>query len=109
MRKRPAFLAAPLLALLAAVGAGACTPTVKVAEPDIVMKSPVAPAALTSCLAVKLGEKFRDHRPIVERYRGVREITIESPRGEKLAFVTVESDLAGGSITRIRRITTGGA
>lgn len=100
MRKRPAFLAGPLLAILAATGMGACTPTVKVAEPDIVMKSPVAPAVLTSCLAVKLGERFRDQRPVVDRYRGVHEITIESPRGEKLAFVTVESDLAGGSITR---------
>ncbi len=100
MSKRPAFLAAPLFAALAALGAGACTPTVKVAEPDIVMKSPVAPRALTSCLAVKLGENFRDRRPTVDIYRGVHEITIDSPRGEKLAFVTVEPDFAGGSVTR---------
>lgn len=100
MRTRPAFLAAPTLAILAAVGIGACTPTVKVAEPDIVMKSPVAPGVLASCLAVKLGDRFRDRRPTVDRYRGIREITIDSPRGEKLAFVTVESDRAGGSITR---------
>ncbi len=100
MRKRPAFLAAPLIAVLAALSAGACTPTSKVAEPDIVMKSPVAPAALTSCLAVKLGERFRDQRPIVDPYSGVHEITLDSPPGEKLAIVTVESDRAGGSITR---------
>ena len=100
MRKRPAFLAAPLLAILAALGLAGCTPTVKVAEPDIVMKSPVAPKVLTRCLAVKLGENFRDHRPTVDIYRGVNEITIDSPRGEKLAFVTVEPDYAGGSVTR---------
>lgn len=100
MRRRPAFLAAPVLAILAATGVGACTPTVKVAEPDIVMKSPVAPPALTSCLAVKLGENFRDRRPTVDVYRGIHEITIDSPRGEKLAFVTVESDRAGGSNVR---------
>lgn len=99
MRKDAAFLAAPLLAFLAA-GVGACTPTLKVAEPDIVMKSPVAPRSLTGCLATRLGEKFRDRRPIVDFYRGVHEITIDSPRGEKLAFVTVEPDLAGGSIVR---------
>ena len=34
-------ISAPLLAILLATGA--CTPTSKVAEPDIVMKSPVAP------------------------------------------------------------------
>jgi hypothetical protein len=97
MKKRPAFLAALLLAILAAMALGACTPTSKVAEPDIVMKSPVMPETLTPCLAYKLGEQFRDRRPTVDYYRGVHEITIDSPRGEKLAFVTVESDLAGGS------------
>jgi len=97
MKKRPAFLAAPLLAALAAMALGACTPTSKVAEPDIVMKSPVTPETLTPCLAYKLGEQFRDRRPTVDYYRGVHEITIDSPRGEKLAFVTVESDFAGGS------------
>ncbi len=100
MKRYPAFLAAPLLALLAAMGIGACTPAAKVAEPDIVAKSRLAPRALASCLAVKLGENFRDHRPTVDVYRGVHEITIESPRGEKLAFVTVESDRAGGSKVR---------
>jgi len=55
MKRNPAFLAAPLLAILAATGA--CTPTSKVAEPDIVMKSPVAPNVLAPCLAIKLGER----------------------------------------------------
>ena len=100
MRVRPAFLARSLLALAMAMGVGACTPTVKVAEPDIVMKSPVPPKLLTPCLATRLGENFRDRRPIVDYYRGVHEITIDSPRGEKLAFVTVESDYAGGSTVR---------
>jgi len=100
MKKRPAFLAAPLLATLVAMGVGACTPAIKVAEPDIVMKSPVMPDVLTPCLATKLGQQFRDHRPTVDVYRGVREITVDSPRGEKLAFVEVESDLAGGSNVR---------
>ena len=100
MRIRPAFIAAPLLAVLATLGLAGCTPTVKVAEPDIVMKSPVGPKTLSRCLAVKLGENFRDHRPSVDIYRGVHEITIDSPRGEKLAFVTVEPDYAGGSVTR---------
>jgi len=98
MKRNPAFLAAPLLAILAATAA--CTPTSKVAEPDIVMKSPVAPSVLAQCLAVKLGERFRDQRPTVDRYEGIHEITIESPRGEKLAFVEVQSDYAGGSTVR---------
>jgi hypothetical protein len=100
MKRHPAFLAAPLLAFLAATALGACTPTSKVAEPDIVMKSPVAPQVLASCLAIKLGENFRDQRPTVDTYRGIHEITIDSPRGEKLAFVEVESDYAGGSTVR---------
>jgi hypothetical protein len=100
MRRHPAFLAAPLLAILAAAGVGACTPTIKVAEPDIVMKSPVAPNVLTQCLAIKLGQNFRDQRPTVDTYRGIHEITIESPRGEKLAFVEIEPDYAGGSNVR---------
>ncbi|HEV8391401.1 MAG TPA: hypothetical protein VGQ35_16235 [Dongiaceae bacterium] len=100
MNRRPAFLAAPLLAILAATGIGACTPTSKVAEPDIVMKSPVPPDILTACLATKLGQNFRDQRPTVDAYRGVHEITIDSQRGEKLAFVEVESDFAGGSNVR---------
>jgi hypothetical protein len=100
MTKRPAFLAAPLLAVLAALALGACTPTSKVAEPDIVLKSPVRPDDLASCLAYKLGEQFRDNRPTVDVYRGIHEITIDSPRGEKLAFVEVETDYAGGSFVR---------
>jgi hypothetical protein len=98
MKRNPAFLAAPLLAILAATSA--CTPTSKVAEPDIVMKSPVAPNVLAPCLAIKLGQNFRERRPTVDIYRGVHEITIESPRGEKLAFVEVQSDYAGGSTVR---------
>jgi hypothetical protein len=98
MKRNPAFLAAPLLAIL--VATGACTPASKVAEPDIVMKSPVAPNVLAPCLAIKLGERFRDQRPIVDIYAGIHEITIESPRGEKLAFVEVQSDYAGGSTVR---------
>jgi hypothetical protein len=100
MTRHPAFLAASLLAFVAAVSIGACTPTSKVAEPDIVMKSPVAPKELARCLAIKLGQNFRDLRPTVDIYRGVHEISINSPRGEKLAFVEVESDYAGGSVTR---------
>lgn len=99
MKRRPALLAAPLLAA-ALAATGACTPTSKVAEPDIVMKSPVAPNVLAQCLAYKLGERFRDQRPVVDIYGGIHEITIESPRGEKLAFVEVQSDYAGGSTVR---------
>ena len=98
MKRNPAFLAAPLLA--ATLAATGCTPTSKVAEPDIVMKSAVPPNVLAPCLAVKLGERFRDQRPVVDIYAGVHEITIESPRGEKLAFVEVQSDYAGGSTVR---------
>src|SRR5687767_12101929 len=104
MTRHPAFLAAPMLgralAVLAAVALAACTPTSKVAEPDIVMKSAVMPDILAPCLAYKLGQQFRDHRPMVAFYRGVHEITVDSPRGEKLAFATVESDFAGGSLVR---------
>ncbi len=96
MMKHPAFLAA-LVATLAAVALAACTPTSKVAEPDIVMKSAVRPDVLTRCLATKLGHHFRDHRPSVVEYRAVHEITVDSPRGEKLAFVIVAPDGAGGS------------
>lgn len=98
MEKRPAILAGPALALAAGLALGACTPTSKVAEPDIVMKSAVIPQVLTPCLATRLGQQFRDHRPSVDYYRGIHEISIDSPRGEKLAFVTVESDRAGGSV-----------
>jgi len=97
MKRNPAFLAAPVLAVLAAAILGACTPATKVAEPDIVMKSVVPPDALTRCIAYQLGLHFRDRRPTVDYYRGVHEITVDSQRGEKLAFVTVESDYAGGS------------
>jgi hypothetical protein len=100
MTRRPAFVAASLLALVAAAGIGACTPTSKVAEPDIVMKSQVRPDVLAPCLAVELGRIFRDRRPTVDLYRGIHEITVDSPRGEKLAFVEVQSDYAGGSTVR---------
>lgn len=95
--KRPALFAGLLAVALAAAG---CTPTSKVAEPDIVMKSAVPPDELAPCLATELGRIFRDHRPRVEIYRGMHEIIVDSPRGEKLAFVTVESDLADGSLVR---------
>ncbi len=98
MMKRPALLAASLVATLAAWALAACTPTSKVAEPDIVMKSTVRPDALARCLATRLGQQFRDHRPKLVAYRGIHEITVDSPRGEKLAFVTVERDWANGSI-----------
>lgn len=79
-------------------GLAACTPTSKVAEPDIVMKSAVMPDILAPCLAAKLGQQFRDHRPRRVEYREIHEITVDSPRGEKLAFVTVAPDFAGGSV-----------
>ncbi|HEY1382914.1 MAG TPA: hypothetical protein VGF43_04830 [Dongiaceae bacterium] len=62
------------------------------------MKSAVPPQALVPCVATQLGRQFRDRRPTVDYYRGVHEITVDSQRGEKLAFVTVESDYAGGSV-----------
>jgi hypothetical protein len=95
--RRPALFAGSLLAALAA-GLAACTPTSKVAEPDIVMKSAVPPHMLAPCLATELGRNFRDLRPTVDLYRGMHEITVDSPRGEKLAFVTVEPDFADGSV-----------
>ncbi|MGH6892191.1 MAG: hypothetical protein ACREEP_08040 [Dongiaceae bacterium] len=98
MMKRPALLAAPLVATLAALALAACTPTSKVAEPDIVMKSPVMPDVLAPCLAMRLGQQFRDHRPKLVEYRQIHEITVDSQRGEKLAFVTIEPDWAQGSI-----------
>jgi hypothetical protein len=98
MIKHPAFLAAPLAATLLAVAVVACTPTSKVAEPDIVMKSAVMPDILAPCLAFKLGQQFRDNRPRLVEYREIYEISVDSPRGEKLAFVTVAPDFAGGSV-----------
>jgi hypothetical protein len=98
MTKHTAFFAATLVVTLAGAALVACTPTSKVAEPDIVMKSAVMPDILAPCLAFKLGQQFRDHRPRLVEYREIHEITVDSPRGEKLAFVTVEPDWAGGSI-----------
>lgn len=95
--RRPALFAGFLAATLAA-GLAGCTPTSKVAEPDIVMKSAAAPDVLAPCLAAELGRIFRDQRPTVDIYRGMHEITVDSPRGEKLAFVTVEPDLSDGSV-----------
>ena len=101
MRRPALFAGFPWLAIgLAVVAAGlaGCTPTSKVAEADIVMKSAVPPHELAPCLAVELGRVFRDQRPTVDIYRGMHQITVDSPRGEKLAFVTVETDLADGSV-----------
>ena len=63
------------------------------------MKSPVA-QRVAQRLAIKLGEQFRDQRPIVDSYDGSHEIAVESPRGEKFAFVEVQSDYAGSSTVR---------
>lgn len=97
MRRSYAFLAG-LLALGAPFGLGACTPASLVAQPDIVMKSAVPPAALAPCVADNLGRQMRDPRPKLVYYRGLHEISVTSPRGDLLAFMTVEPDWASGSI-----------
>lgn len=106
MRRSYAFLAGlparlvPILgAALGMLGAlGACTPTSLVAQPDIVMKSAVPPGTLAPCVADNLGRQMRDPRPKLVYYRGIHEISVSSPRGDLLAFMTVEPDWANGSI-----------
>ncbi|HWA49935.1 MAG TPA: hypothetical protein VG742_16805 [Dongiaceae bacterium] len=100
MRRSYAFLAGLLapLALGATLALGGCTPTSLVAQPDIVMKSAVPPATLAPCIAQDLGRQMRDIRPKLVYYRGIHEISVNSPRGDLLAFLTVEQDWANGSI-----------
>ena len=98
MRRSYAFLAGFLVTLGATVALGGCTPTSLVAQPDIVMKSAVPPATLAPCIAQDLGRQMRDGRPKLVYYRGIHEISISSPRGDLLAFLTVEQDWANGSI-----------
>jgi hypothetical protein len=100
MRRSYAFLAgflAPLV-LGATLALGGCTPTSLVAQPDIVMKSAVPPATLAPCIAQEVGRQMRDARPKLVYYRGIHEISVNSPRGDLLAFLTVEQDWASGSI-----------
>lgn len=96
MKHRYALLAGFLAGLAAALGG--CTPTSLVAQPDIVMKSAVAPAALAPCVTAELGRQMRDPRPKLVSYRGIHEISVTSPRGDLLAFMTVEPDWSTGSI-----------
>jgi len=96
MRRSYAFIAG-FLALGATALAG-CTPTSLVAQPDIVMKSALPPATLAPCVADNLGRQMRDTRPKLVYYRGIHEISVNSPRGDLLAFMTVEQDWANGSI-----------
>jgi hypothetical protein len=97
MRASYAFLAG-FLALGAALALAGCTPTSLVAQPDIVMKSALPPATLAPCVADNLGRQMRDTRPKLVHYRGIHEISVTSPRGDLLAFMTVERDWANGSI-----------
>ncbi len=94
MRQSYAFIAG----FLAAITLAGCTPTSLVAQPDIVMKSAVPPATLAPCIAQDLGRQLRDSRPKLVYYRGIHEISVSSPRGDLLAFLTVEQDWANGSI-----------
>jgi hypothetical protein len=97
MRRSYAFLAG-FLTVLGAIALGGCTPTSLVAQPDMVMKSAVPPAVLAPCIAQDLGRQMRDPRPKLAYYRGIHEISVNSPRGDLLAFLTVEQDWASGSI-----------
>ena len=94
-----ANLAGSLLALPAfLVGLAGCTPTSLVATPDIVMESAIPPATLAPCVTERLAQNMRDTRPKLVAYRGIQEISITSPRGDLLAFLTVEPDWYTGSI-----------
>ena len=97
MRCSYAILAG-FLALGATIALAGCTPTSLVAQPDIVMKSAVPPATLALCIAQDLGRQMRDARPRLVYYRGIHEISVNSPRGDLLAFLTVEDDWANGSV-----------
>lgn len=76
----------------------ACTPTSLVAQPDIVMESAIPPATLAPCVAEKLGRQMRDTMPKLVAYRGIHEISVTSPRGDLLAFLTVEPNWSTGSV-----------
>lgn len=97
MTRSYAFLAGFLAATAIAAVSG-CTPTSLVAQPDIVMKSALPPNALAPCVAERLGQQMRDTRPKLVYYRGIHEISVSSPRGDLLAFMTVEPDWSTGSI-----------
>jgi hypothetical protein len=98
MRRSYAFLAGSLAALGVIAALAGCTPTSLVAQPDIVMKSAVPPATLAPCIAQDLGRQMRDNHPKLVYYAGIHEISVSSPRGDLLAFLTVESDWASGSV-----------
>lgn len=99
MKRSYAVLAGFLAAQTVILGVlGGCTPTSLVAQPDIVMKSAIPPTALAPCVTAKLGESMRDTRPKLVSYRGIHEISVSSPRGDLLAFLTVEPDWSTGSI-----------
>lgn len=77
---------------------GGCTPTSLVAQPDIVMESAIPPATLAPCVAENLGRQMRDAMPKLVAYRGIHEISVTSPRGDLLAFLTVEPNWSTGSV-----------
>lgn len=97
MRQSCAFLAGVIGAgaILALAG---CTPTSLVAQPDIVMELTIPPASLAPCVAENLGRQMRDTTPKLVAYRGIHEISVTSPRGDLLAFLTVEPNWSTGSV-----------
>jgi hypothetical protein len=95
MKRNYANLAGSLLSLAILAG---CTPTSLVATPDMVLESAVPPATLAPCVTERLAQNMRDTRPKLVSYRGIHEISITSPRGDLLAFLTVEPDWSSGSI-----------
>jgi hypothetical protein len=78
-------------------GLCACAPTVRVAEPDLVMKSPLAPEDLGACMADQLGREFGDPNPEVENIDGVYRIAVSAPRGGLLGFAEVMARDDSGS------------
>lgn len=91
---RSALIIALLLAL------SACTPTSRVAQPDLIMKSAQLPADLTPCLAGQLGREFGDANPRVLKTRQGFDISIEAPRGGLLGYVNVLEGDGVGSVVK---------
>ncbi len=86
---------------LALASMGACTPTSRVAEPDLVMKSALSPDMLAPCIADMLGRVFGDHNPSIERQPGAYYIAFNAPRGALLGLATIEERGQGAGSTML--------
>jgi hypothetical protein len=93
--KSTSIMPVALLAILCG-----CTPTERVAEPDLIMKSALSAEAMAPCLARQLGRQFGDSSPDLKRVPAGYEIAVSAPRGALLGYATVEPREGQGSSVR---------